>query len=445
MTGPPDLPERQRTLLSTLTWSHALLAPVEQTVFRRLAVFAGGWALEAAEAVCSGGTVAEDAVLDVLGRLLDASLVEIDRLDPSSRYRLLEIVREYARDQLEESGELTLLRARHLGWCVELAESAASALEQPDAAARFNRLDRELNNFRLALDWSETSGDTETGLRLAGALRWFWDLRGHAREGREHLARLLEQAGPDCRLGAFVKALNASGYLAVYQDDHGPARSYCERAVALARELGAAREEAYALRMLALVAWREGNLDRAAEQFGQALAAYRAIGDQQSFARATISVANISWMQGYRDQAIAGYQDSLVMARAAGLKHELAMALQGLGHAALVEGERATAGNLLRESLELFRDLGDKPVQRNARAVRLPAAEAPTAAAAEWFGIAEIPREAMGRGFSLATFRSAYDQGVAAARAALGEDEFSAAWARGQRLTLEEALAQALG
>ena len=187
----------------------------------------------------------------------------------------------------------------------------------------------------------------------------------------------------------------------------------------LAREQDAPHEEAYALRMLALVAWREGDLEGAAAQFGQALAAYHAIGDQQSFARATISVANISWMQGRREQAIAGYQDSLVLARAGGLKHEIAMALQGLGHAALVDGEQAASRNLLRESLELLRELGDKPCGSATLELCacLAASDGRATIAAEWFGTAATTREAMGRGFSLATFRSAYDQGLAAARA----------------------------
>ncbi len=443
VSGPPDLPQRQRTLQDTLAWSHALLDPAEQTVFRRLAVFAGGWTLEAAEVVCAGGAVAQDDVLDVLGGLVDKSLVEIDRADSGSRYRLLEIVREYAREKLEESDELAPLRARHLSWCVALAESAESASEQ-DAATWFNRLEDELDNLRAALEWSETVGDFDTGLRLAGALRWFWDLRGHAREGRERLARLLSRAEPDYGTETRVKALNAAGYLAVYQDDHAAARSYCERAAALARELNAAGEEAYALRMLALVAWREGDLERAAERFGHALAAYRAIGDQQSFARATISVANISWMQGRREQAIAGYQDSLVLARAGGLKHEIAMALQGLGHAALVDGDRARASNLLRESLELLRELGDKPCGSATLELCacLAAVEGHAATAAQWFGAAETTREAMGRGFGLATFRSAYDEGVAAARAALGEAEFATAWTTGRNCTLDEAISQ---
>jgi predicted ATPase/transcriptional regulator with XRE-family HTH domain len=445
MSGPPDLPERQRTLQHTLAWSHELLEVAEQTVFRRLAVFAGGWTLEAAEAVCSDSTVTEDDVLDVLGRLVDKSLVEINRADPSSRYRLLEIVRDYAIERLQESGELEALRARHLNWCVTMAEHAEAALDNPDAALWFNQLDSELDNLRMALEWSETSGHTETGLRLAGALRWFWDLRGHAREGRGHLARLLNQAAPDYPTETYVKALNAAGYLAVYQDDHAAARTYCEKAAELAGELNAAHERAYALRMLALVAWREGDLEAAAKQFTYALAAYQAIGDQQSFARASISVANISWMQGLREQAIAGYQDSLVLARASGLKHETAMALQGLGHAALVEGDRARAGDILRECLQMFKELGDKPCGSATLELCacLAAAEGRSADAARWFGIAETTREAMGRGFSLATFRSAYDQGIAIARAALGDDAFLAAWAFGRTMSLDEALTQA--
>jgi predicted ATPase len=444
--GPPDLPERQQTLQSTLAWSHELLGPVEQTLFRRLAVFAGDWTLEAVEPICAGDAVSEDTVLELLGHLVDASLVGFNQAGAVSRYRLLEIVREYAREKLEASGELAMLRTRHLGWYIALAERAESALEREDAAAWFNRLDSELDNVRAALDWSEVSRDTEAGLRLAGALRWFWDLRGHAREGREHLARLLAQAGPDYRTFTLVKALNAAGYLAVYQDDHAAARAYCEQAAALARQLEAQHEEAYALRMLALVAWREGDLDRAAGLFNQALTEYRALGDQQSIARATISLANVWWMQGRHAQAIAGYRHSLILARADGLKHEMAMALQGLGHAALVEDDRAAAGDLLRESLALLRELGDKPCGSATLELCacIAASDGRAATAAQWFGIAETTREVMGRGFALATFRSAYEHGVAAARAALGQEAFEAAWAHGRGLTLDDALTQAM-
>jgi len=444
VSGPSDLPARQRTLEATLAWSHELLEPAEQILLRRLAVFAGGWTLESAEAVCAGGVVAEDDVLDVVGRLVDKSLVEIDLAHVNARYRLLQIVREYASEQLAHSGELELLRDRHLRWCLALAERAESALERPDAATWFNRLEDELDNLRTALEWSQKSSNVQTGLRLAGALRWFWDLRGHGREGRERLDGLLRQI-PDGCSETFVKALNAAGYLAVYQDDHAAARAYCEKSASLARELGLPHEGAYALRMLALVAWREGDLQAAAERFSHALDAYRAIGDQQSFARASISIANISWMRGLREQAIAGYQDSLVLARAGGLKHEIAMALQGLGHAALVEDDRARADSLLRESLELFRDLGDKPCGSATLELCacLAAAEGRALPAAQWFGVAETTREAMGRGFSLATFRSAYDRGVAAARATLGEDAFAAAWKAGRGWSLDDALNQA--
>jgi len=359
---------------------------------------------------------------------------------------VLEIVREYARDKLEEAGELATLQARHLSWCVALAERAEFALERPDTADWFNVLDSELDNVRMALDWSETSADTEAGLRLAGALRWFWDLRAHAREGREHLARLLAQAGPDSRTRTLVKALNAAGYLAVYQDHYAATRAYCEKACALAAELDARHELADALRMLALAAWREADLERAARLFKQAIATYRAVGDQQSIARSTISLANISWMQDRRDQAIAGYQESLVLARAGGLKHEVAMALQGLGHAALIEGDRGMAGDLLRESLVLLRELGDKPCGSATLELCacLAATDGRAARAAEWFGIAEITREVMGRGFALETFRSAYEEGVVAARVVLGQAAFEAAWMRGRSLRLDEALKQAM-
>jgi tetratricopeptide (TPR) repeat protein len=156
--------------------------------------------------------------------------------------------------------------------------------------------------------------------------------------------------GPDARTRTFLKALNAAGYLAVYQDDYAATRAYCERASALAAELNAEHDLADALRMLALVAWREADLDRAARLFKEAIATYRPVEDQQSIARSTISLANIFWMQARRDQALAGYEESLVLARAGGLKHEVAMALQGLGHAALMAGDLDVAGDLLRKA-----------------------------------------------------------------------------------------------
>src|SRR5262249_52887539 len=152
---------------------------------------ADDWTLEAAEPICADDTVSEDSVLDLLGHLVDMSLVGVNQAGPVSRYRLLEIVREYAHEKLEASGELAMLQTRHLRWYVALSEPAESAPDHADAAAWLNRLDSELANVRAALDWSVASRDIEAGLRLAGALRWFWDLRGHAREGREHLAWLV--------------------------------------------------------------------------------------------------------------------------------------------------------------------------------------------------------------------------------------------------------------
>jgi hypothetical protein len=151
-------------------------------------------------------------------------------------------------------------------------------------------------------------------------------------------------------------------------------------------------------------------------------------------------------MQGLHEQAIAGYQDSQVLARSAGLKHEIAMALQGLGHAALVENDRPRADSLLRESLDLFRELGDKPCGSATLELCacLAAREGRALVAAQWFGIAETTREAMGRGFSLATFRAAYDRGVAEATAMLGQHAFAAAWGVGRGRGLEEALSEAL-
>jgi predicted ATPase/transcriptional regulator with XRE-family HTH domain len=451
--GAPDRPVRQQTLHQTLAWSYDLLGPAEQALFRRLAVFAGGWTLEAAEAVCAFDVIAEDAVLDLLGQLVNQSLVTVHPASPGPRYRLLETVRHYATERLEQVGELAACRARHRDWCLAFAERAERELEGADAASWFDRLDSELDNVRAALDWSGSSGDVEAGLRLAGALRWFWDLRGHMREGREQLARFLAQASPQHRTYARVKALNAAGYLATYQADDAAARACCEQAAVLAGELGAVHERAYALKTLAVVAWHAGDLERAADLCDEALAGYASLGDQQPTTRMMIErasvhrlLADVSWMQGRREQAIAGYQQSLALARAGELGHEVALAVQGLGHAALAEGDLVAAGDLLRESLQVLQALGDQPCGSASLelAACLAASHGRPATAAAWFGAAGATREAMGRAFGRAAFRSACDSALAATRAALGERAFAAAWSRGCGVPLEQAIAEAI-
>jgi len=177
-------PPRQQTLSATLDWSYDLLPEPERRVFRRLSVFAGGWMLEAAERVCGDDQSSLPEMLDVLGWLIDRSLVVTERGGVDGvRYRLLEPVRQYAAEKLIVSGEEAATRTCHLSWCLSLAEEAEDELEGPAQLAWFARLDVEHDNLRAALTWSATDpGRATDGLRIGAALRWFWFVRGYHRE-----------------------------------------------------------------------------------------------------------------------------------------------------------------------------------------------------------------------------------------------------------------------
>lgn len=178
---------RQQTLRATMDWSHEMLSDSERTVLRRLSVFAGGWTLEAAEAVCAGDGPEPGDVLDLVTHLVDKSLVFMEAPDGEARHRFLETIRQYARDRLMEASEADRVRDRHRDWCIQLAEQAEPHLTSAAQAVWFERLELENHNLRAALEWTKAGGAPEMGLRLAGPLWRFWNVHGYWREGREWL------------------------------------------------------------------------------------------------------------------------------------------------------------------------------------------------------------------------------------------------------------------
>lgn len=246
-TGGRTVVPRHQTLRSLVDWSHDLLSEPARTLLRRLAIFAGGWTLEAAESICAGDGIDEAAILDLLSQLLDKSLALAEQHETEKRYRLLETVRQYAAEKLQESGEERALRHRHLVWFRELAERLRPGSFGPEQAAVHSRLETELNNLRAALQWSKTERtEVEEGLRLSGALTQFWYFLGHTAEGEEWLSALLALAPADTDSlivprsfqAARAEALTAAAFLATRQRHTAEARALCERAVALWRGLG---------------------------------------------------------------------------------------------------------------------------------------------------------------------------------------------------------------
>ena len=267
--GPIDQPTRLQTLRATLEWSRDRLAPAELRLFAALAVFVGGWTLDAAETVCGDGDTVR-----LLSALVDTSLLQPDSSTTEPRQAMLETIREYASELLEASGEADALRRRHTAFYLALAEEAEPHL-RGDPATWLDRLEREHGNLRAALDRLATRREALVEQRLAGALWRFWYLRGHLSEGRGRLEGAL--AAEEARTPARAKALVGAAVMAVNTGDHEAGRTRAEQALELNRELGDAWGAAYAGFMLANV---DDDRDRARRLYRESLEAFRALGDE---------------------------------------------------------------------------------------------------------------------------------------------------------------------
>jgi predicted ATPase/Tfp pilus assembly protein PilF len=357
--GARDLPARQRTLRDTIAWSHDLLSPEEQTLFRRLAVFAGGFTLEAAEAVCNpDGDLGLD-VLDELIRLGEHSLLrQAEQSDGEPRFGMLETIREFALEQLAASGEESAVRAEHAAHYLALAEAAEPALRGPDQVAWLDRLEAEHANFRAALDWAE-GAEGDLALRLANLLVLFWDVRGHLSEGRARLERVLARHS-DAPTALRANALDRAGILAQSQGDPRHAVVRHEEALALRREIGEQRGLGGTLNNLAVVVRDQGDPARAEALFAESLALFRQAGDDSRVAYVLHNLAGLGRDRGDIDRAAALYEESLALKRRAGDQRGIATTLNDLALVAEDQGDYAKATLLLEESLELKRLLGDR-------------------------------------------------------------------------------------
>ncbi|MDP9367270.1 MAG: tetratricopeptide repeat protein [Chloroflexota bacterium] len=382
--GPRDLPERQRTLRDTIAWSHDLLDREEQILFRRLAVFAGGFTLEAAEGVCAGGSdVSEEAqrasigrssslaahsritaldtpVLDLLGGLVDDSLLQgSEPRDGEPRFSMLETVREYALERLAESGEEAAIRAAHAAWFLDVAEQAEVELAGPHQITWLSRLEADHENLRVALDWSSTGGDAGIGLRLASALWRFWAPRGHLREGREWLERAL-LTGEDAPPATRAKALHHLGNLALDLDDYPRAEAAYEASLHLWRAHGNEPGVAAALNGLGLVASNRGDYREAMRLHGEALDLRRKHGDRYGITLSLHNLGNVARDEGDYERARALHEEVVERRRELGDLAGLAYSSWILGQLAAGQGDADAAGQRFEEGLRLFREVGDK-------------------------------------------------------------------------------------
>ena len=348
------------TLRATIDWSYGLLTEEERILLRRVAAFAGGFSLEASEAVCAGGRVESDAVLDLIASLVDKSLIVAEGLNGDMRYLLLETIRHYSLEKLRDSAEVPAVRGLHMAWYLELAERAEPELQGADQAAWLDRLETEHDNFRAALEWTASgTPDPDARLRLAGALYRFWLIRGHLTEGRNWLESAIEDPGGTVS-PARMKALYAGGALAFAQDDYARADTLLEESLALSRPGGDKISIARALNYLALIHRHRGDYPRAVLVLEESLALCREAGQKWDLAQALRSLALAVRRTGDYDRATALLEESLPLWREVGDKSGLATSLLSLGVVARLQGDLPRARTLLEESLALNRELGHK-------------------------------------------------------------------------------------
>ncbi len=484
--GAQDLPARQQTMRATIAWGHDLLSDEEQALFRRLAAFAGGFTLEAVEAVCDLGESLD--ALDGLTALADGSLVqETDGSTPKRelepRITILETIREYALERLEASAEAGDVRTRHASYFLALAEAAEPALIGPEQGAWLSRLDADHSNLRAALGWAADGGEVETLTRLAGALWRFWDIRGHLSEGRNWLERALAASSPEPS-AARAKTLNGAGNLALSQGDLARAATLLEEGLSLFRELGDMAGVATSLSHLGLLAYYRGDLARAAILHEEGLTLVRQLGDTAGIARSLNNLGMVAQEQGDLARAEVLYAECLALDRALGDPSGIASSLGNLGLVAQFQGDLDRAATLHAEGLAQFQELGDTAgiarslnylatvaqeqgdIFRAAalyeqslaldRALGYPesivcsleglaatAVVGQPARAARLYGAAAALREAIGLPL-LPTDRDRYDRSVAKVRQQMDKAAFVAAWDAGTVLSLDQAVAMAL-
>jgi predicted ATPase/DNA-binding SARP family transcriptional activator len=507
---------RHQTLRALIDWSCDGLPPEEATLLRRLSVFAGGWTLEAAEAVgsadkgggksepvvdltglptattrCAGTPPLSTDVLDLLDALVDRSLVLVDEAAAGLRYRLLETVREYAGEKLVASGERTAARDRHRDWHLQLAAQSDAAAHGPEQTMWLLRLEADLDNFRAALTWcfetvdsgqwavdraatskpgvplpmplSELTTDhwplltdvaaaAEAGLRLSHALWWLWMRRGYLAEGLQWMTGALAR-GSEAPASIRAPALFRAAHLASGCGRRDQSRAFLqsarqeqEKLLALARAEGDRRDIAHALLGLAEMAREMDDMDAAGSYAGEARPLLEAPGDRNGLIRAMDVMAGAALWHGDREAGRRLLEERLAICRELGASDLLIQALGAMGHFTRDGGDYARARSFYAESLVLRREMGYQLAlaQSLEDLAALAGREGQTERAVRLLGAGEAFCETLGVRPPVA-IAAEYERTVAEGRAALGEAAFAAAWAAGRAMSLEQAVAYALG
>jgi predicted ATPase/DNA-binding CsgD family transcriptional regulator len=354
--GPRDAPARQRTLRDTIAWSYDLLDAAAQTLFRHLAVFAGGFSADAAAWI--SGIESADAFA-LVSSLVDNSLLQPgEGSDGEPRFGMLETIREYGLEQLQARGEWDRARRLHAEHCLAFAEAVEPKLRGRDQGAQLALLETEHDNLRAALTWSLEEADrAEYGLRLAGALHWFWFLHDHYREGRQWLEAALARPPTGERTQARVKALAGAGLLAIHQNDYAAARDRLRQSFALGRALRDTAGVTYALHVLGMWDLLQADHAELRSLVEESVVLFREAGDHWGLATALCTLGMVAIATFQFEEARALFAESLALSRELGDTWGLARGLHYSGELARFDGDRGRARVLYEESLVLYDEL----------------------------------------------------------------------------------------
>jgi len=439
--GARDAIPRQQTLRALIDWSHDLLTERERVVFRRLAAFAGGWTLEAAEFVAADAEIDKTSILDLLVGLVDKSLVVVEA--EGARYNLLETVRQYAEERLADAGEERDLRQRHLEFYLAFAERAGVGLVGPEQAGWLGQLDADRENLLAAHAWcSGESYGAESGYRLVHAIKLYWFMRGLLDLGHRMTVEAISVPAREAHSLARCKALWVAGQICSYTGRYDEAQRYLHESLAIAQYHGDRRMMAAIHNILALAALGRG--DRAAAQVHseQALDLAREAGNKREIAVASNALAQLDRMDGRLDRAEPLYEEVVSLGHELQDREFVAIGLLGLAMVAIGRGAAGPARDLLREALTIADETDSRPAGQSVLEVSagLAALQKDWRRSARLYGAAEA--QTVRTGIRRDPADEAFLQPLLArTREAFDEPQFTQAATSGRALSFEQAIA----
>ncbi|HLL99717.1 MAG TPA: protein kinase [Pyrinomonadaceae bacterium] len=440
--GARDLPSRQQTMRDAIEWSYELLSEDEKRLFCRLSVFAGGFRFEAAEAVCANNEPAEERneLLDKVTSLVEKSLLAAkEQPDGEMRFRMLSVVREYARESLEKSAETGTIRRNHAEYFLALAEEAEPHLQVSQSAAWLNRLEEEHDNIRAAIRWS-LQHDAEIAARLAASIKVFWTVRGHLTEGEERLKKILKKSA-DYPLSVRFKLLNGLGVIMRQRGDFNAAKKAYEESLKEAKAVTDLRQIALSSRGLGLMAYHQGDLATALKFYQEGLEISRELNDKSGISYSLNFIGELLRAKGDLSAARPILEEALALCRELGKKESISGNLLNLGFIAFAEGDFEAAQSHFAEGLRTARELGNKKNISYAldgfAAISVKAGELEQSA--RLAGAAEHLRESVGLEIE-PNERRCRDSYLAELKTKMNIVDFTKAYEQGRKLKPEEAI-----